>query len=308
MGGSGGFLGDIKPDEFLKKIRKAEEESVSSEFNTEVNSFINNLLLEVNNRPIEEIRTHLEIIIEAISKDIEKSIELIYGGSVAKHTYVDGLSDIDSLAIINNTSLENKSPKEVLDYFFERIKNRLPNTDIKLGRLAVTINYSDSIQIQILPTLKTSTGMKIADPNGENVWSTVIKPDKFAQKLKEVNASNAQKVVPIIKLAKSLISSLPEKRQITGYHTESLAIEAFENYSGSKKPKDMLKHFFTESSKRILDPIKDNTGQSVHVDDYLGIRNTVSRQIISDSFAQMARKMQNADGSNQIEIWKSLFK
>jgi hypothetical protein len=310
MGGSGGlgdFLGRIDPEDFMKKIRLAEEKSTSAEFNNEINRFINDLLVKINDRPIDEIKRHLEVILDSISSKIESTIDLIFGGSVQKHTYVDGLSDIDSLAIINNTGLENKNPKEVLDYFYNILKQRLPNTAISKGKLAVTINYSDNIQIQILPCIKTETGYKIAEYDGDN-WSTVIKPRKFAEKLQDVNSYNGQKVVPVIKLAKTIISNLPDKRQITGYHAESLAIEAFENYSGSKTPKEMLKHFFNESSKRILSPIKDNTGQSVHVDDYLGERNSVQRQIISDSFAQISRKMKNADATEQIDSWVSLLR
>ena len=306
MGGSGGFLGNINPDDFVRKIRQAEEKSTSAEFNNEINKLINDLLVTVNDRPIDEIKRHLEVIKAALSSEIESTLDLIYGGSVLKHTYVDGLSDIDSLAIINNTGLENKSPNEVLDFFYSKLKQRLPNTDISKGKLAVTINYSDNIQIQILPCIKTATGLKIAEFNGV-YWSTVIKPHKFAEKLSEINSINGQKVVPVIKLAKTIISKLPDKRQISGYHTESLAIEAFENYSGPKTPKEMLKHFFNESSKRILSPINDNTGQSVHVDDYLGVRNSLQRQIISDSFAQICRKMKNADATEQIDSWESLF-
>jgi len=306
MGGSGGFLGDIKPDDFVRKIRQAEEKSTSTEFNNAINKLINDLLVTVNDRPIDEIKKHLEVIKAALSSEIESSLDLIYGGSVLKHTYVDGLSDIDSLAIINNTGLEDKSPNEVLDFFYSKLKQRLPNTDISKGKLAVTISYSDNIQIQILPCIKTITGLKIAEFNGDN-WSTVIKPQKFAEKLSEINSINGQKVIPVIKLAKTIISRLPDKRQISGYHAESLAIEAFENYNGPKTPKEMLKHFFNESSNRILSPIKDNTGQSVHVDDYLGERNSVQRQIISDSFAQISRKMKNADATEQIDSWESLF-
>lgn len=308
MGGSGGFLGRIDPEDFVRKIRKAEENSADSEFNAEINKIIGELLTTVNDRPIEDIKKHLEIINAAIISDIESSIDLIYGGSVSKHTYVDGLSDIDSLAILNNTELVKKSPSEVLDYFYKTLKKRLPNTNISKGQLAVTLNYSDNIQIQILPALKTETGLKIAASNGENNWSNVIKPNKFAEKLRNINSENNQKVIPVIKLAKSIISNLPEKRQISGYHAESLAIEAFKNYKGSKYPKDMLKHFFDVSSKKVLTRIKDSTGQSVHVDDRLGSNNSVKRQIVSDSFAQIARKMQNADGAKQIELWKSLLK
>lgn len=307
MGGSGGFLGSIKPEDFVKKIREAEEKSTSAEFNNAINKLINDLLISINDRPIEEIKKHLDVINKAISSDIESSIDLIYGGSVSKHTYVDGLSDIDSLAILNDTKLANMSPKEVLKYFQTKLKQRLPNTDISIGKLAVTINFSDNTQIQILPALKTATGLKIAEFNGDN-WSNVIKPNIFVEKLREVNSTNAQKVIPVIKLAKSIISNLPEKRQITGYHAESLAIEAFENYKGTKTPKEMLKHFFDVSSNRLLNPIKDNTGQSVHVDDYLGERNSIQRQIISDSFSQIVRKMKNADAVENIGQWESLLK
>lgn len=307
MGGSGGgFLHKIDPEDYIKKIRQAEEKSTSAEFNNVINKLINDLLVKINDRPLDEIKKHFEVIKNALSSDIESSLDLMYGGSVLKHTYVDGLSDIDSLAIINNTELANKSPKEVLDYFYKKIKQRLPNTDISKGKLAVTINYTDSIQIQILPCIRTTTGLKIAEFHGAN-WSSVIKPKKFAEKLSEINSNNGQKVVPVIKLAKTIISNLPEKRQISGYHAESLAIKAFEKYNGSNTPKEMLKHFFNESSKRLLNPIKDNTGQSVHVDDYLGGRNSIRRQIISDSFAQISRKMKNADATEQINSWESLF-
>ncbi|WP_461643348.1 CBASS oligonucleotide cyclase [Labilibaculum euxinus] len=307
MGGSGGFLGNINPEDYMKKIREAEEKSTSAEFNAEINKFINDLLVKINNRPIDEIKRHLDVITKALSSEIDSSLNLIFGGSVAKHTYVDGLSDIDSLAIINNTHLGNKSPNEVLNYFYNKLIQRLPNTEISKGKLAVTVKYSDKIEIQILPALKTQTGIKIAKFDGDK-WSNIIRPKKFAEKLSEINSINRQKLVPVIKLAKSIISTLPDKRKTTGYHTESLAIEVFKNYNGTKTSKDMLKHFFDQASKVVLKPIVDRTNQSIHVDDYLGNRNSIQRQIVSDSFAQICRKMKNADAIEQISTWKSFFK
>jgi predicted nucleotidyltransferase len=38
----------------------------------------------------------------------------LFGGSVAKHTYVDGLSDIDSLLVINGSDLAEGTPREAL--------------------------------------------------------------------------------------------------------------------------------------------------------------------------------------------------
>ncbi|MBN2571866.1 MAG: nucleotidyltransferase [Ignavibacteriales bacterium] len=309
MGGSGGFFGTgkIDPKEYIKKSRETEEKTLNAEFVTEVNKLISDLLVSKNERPIEEIRRHLDEIKSAISSNIEDTIDLNFGGSVTKHTYVNGLSDIDSLAILNKTELSSKSPHEVLDYFYETLKKKLPKTDIQKGALAITINYSDNIQIQILPAIRTTTGIKIAASNGKNEWSKVIKPTKFAEKLSQINSANSQKIVPVIKLAKYLISKLPEKRQTTGYHTESLAIEVFKNYAGSNNSKELLKHFFSSASEVVLKRIKDTTGQSLHVDDYLGQNNSVQRLMISDSFSQLSRKMQNADGAQDIDMWKSIL-
>ena len=103
----------------------------------------------------------------------------MYGGSIKKHTYVDGLSYVDALATINSTDLENKTPDEIMNIMIDKIQQRLPETDIKKGKLAVTVSFSDGCEIQILPAIKTKTGVKIASQDGLN-WSKVIKPDNFA--------------------------------------------------------------------------------------------------------------------------------
>ena len=44
-----------------------------------------------------------------------------------------------------------------------------------------------------------------------------------------------------------------------------------------------------------MNPISDSTGQSIHVDDYLGSRSSNSRRMVSDSLSQISRRMNNAD-------------
>lgn len=308
MGSSGGsFSSYLDPSESANKIREAEKGSYDKIYDSKVNSNLNNFLADVNNRPVEEIGKHLETIQKAIESDIEGFIDLIFGGSVSKHTYVDGLSDVDSLAIINSGELSEKTAHEVLSYFFKRLQQRLPNTEISPGKLAVTVKYSDGCEIQILPAIKTATGYKIAASDGTNNWSNVVKPSKFVEKLTSVNKANDNKVVPVIKLVKSIISTFPESRKLSGYHTESLAIEVFKNYLGPIQTKAMLKHFFSEASNRVMNPITDSTGQSRHVDDYLGARNSINRRMVSDSLSQIFRKMNNADAKRDIETWNKLF-
>jgi hypothetical protein len=308
MGGSGGNLfKNSNPSESANKIREAEQNSLDKTHEAKVNNDLKDILSNFNERPVVEINQHLQTLKQAIDSNIEGSINLLFGGSVSKHTYIDGLSDIDSLAILNSTELANKTPHEVLKYFAERLQQRLPNTKISIGNLAATVKYSDNIEVQLLPAIKTKTGYKIAASDGSNSWSNVVKPRKFAEKLISVNKENGNKVVPVVKLAKSIISTLPNQRKLSGYHTESLAIEVFKNYAGPQQTKAMVKHFFDEASKRVMRPIADSTGQSRHVDDYLGSRNSTNRRMVTDSLSQIVRRMNNADAKRDSDTWAKLF-
>ena len=194
-----------------------------------------------------------------------------------------------------------------MQIFKNRLQQRLPYSDISIGNLAVTVKFTDGTEVQILPTIKTATGYKIAASDGSNNWSNVIRPVRFIEKFTSVNRDNGNKVVPVIKLAKAIISTFPDKRQLSGYHTESVAIEAFKNYNGPQQPKAMLNHFFKEASKIVMNPITDSTGQSMHVDDYLGGRNSVDRQMVSDSLSQIERRMKNANANKNVNSWEKIF-
>ena len=90
---------------------KCLEEKTSEEaFDTIVAETLGNLLAEYNDRDSELVAERLENIKSSIQGEIESSVDTLYGGSVAKHTYVDGLSDIDSFIILNKTDLADKKP------------------------------------------------------------------------------------------------------------------------------------------------------------------------------------------------------
>ncbi|WP_366924372.1 nucleotidyltransferase [Metallumcola ferriviriculae] len=302
MGGSGGgfFGGSSTPEELIKRLRDEEETAQDQAFETRVNEIIGNLLADYNDRNRESISAHLSTIKSALEQFIEDTVDLLYGGSVQKHTYVDGISDIDTLVLLNNTELEDLTPTDVKQYFVDRLKERLPRTDISSGKLAVTIKFHDA-EIQILPAAKYRDGFKIPSPDAEQ-WS-YIRPKAFANKMSEVNSHNNGKVVPVVKLVKSIISNLPDNRRLSGYHAEALSVEIFKDYQGEKTPKKMLKHFFNEAPKYVTRPITDSTGQSIHVDDYLGQEKSLQRLIIADTIARIGRRMKNADGAKSVEKW-----
>jgi predicted nucleotidyltransferase len=311
MGGSGGsgWSSSNSSIGIDKLLQEANEQTNTLSYTSEVNSLLQDALKKYNDRDTEAINKHIEDLKKAIEKELEDSVNLIFGGSVRKYTFINGLSDVDLLVLINETSLQGKTPKEVLDYFARQIQQRRPNTDVSPpGKLAVTVRYSDGCEVQLLPAIKTATGFKIASPIYENQWSNVVRPEAFARKLTAVNQACSGKVVPVIKLFKAAVKEVfPKNLKLSGYHAESLAIEAFERYEGRRTYKDMLNHLCRTASDRVKVPIKDRTGQSIHVDDYLGSENSKERNRVSSWLGRLATRLEKADRLQSLEEWQKLF-
>ena len=306
MGGSGSrsgyFSGD--PDRAQKQVAQAEAEARDQAYEQACNELLASYLTNFNDRDREAITTHLEQIKQALEKELAGTIDLRFGGSVAKHTYVDGLSDIDSLVMLDSCELASRPPTDAKAYLARRLAERFPETEVVQGTLAVTLNFSNA-QIQLLPAVSCGDNVQIADRTGTR-WAE-IRPREFTGALTGVNQQVGNKVVPTVKLAKGIISNLADKQQISGYHAESLAVEVFRGYKGPTRSKDMLQYYFSEGAKRLLHPIRDRTGQSVHVDDYLGSPLSLERKIVSDGFSRIARKMRMADVAGSTDEWRSLF-
>lgn len=304
MGGSGGFLYRYKPDQIKQMVEEAAIKTRSEEFEVEVSDRLSELLIEYNDRDVEKIRSYLNKIKELLQEDIEGTVDLRFGGSITRHTYVDGLSDVDCLVHLKDPALQSMSPKDVLQYFKEKIEQRLGRfVDVSVGNLAVTIEYPDGTKIQLLPAIDRGAGVVIPASRGDT-WSNVIRPDRFAERLTEVNQACNSKVVPAIKLVKGITNKLlPGEHHLTGYHIESLAIEVFKTYTGRMTIKAMVERFFEGVKDLVIRTIKDKTGQSVHVDDYLGGENSQLRRAISNDLDNISRKIKNANTRAETSAW-----
>ena len=151
-------------------------------------------------------------------------------------TNVTGLSDVDVLLIVNQSLMVNQPPASVIQQVQRTLSARLPNNHVRAGNLAVTVGYSDGIEIQVLPAIRTSSGgVRIAEP-GSTGWGSVVHPENFAGRLAEVNNANNGRVVQVIKLAKAMANCYISRpnRKLSGYHLESLAVSAFRNYRGPR--------------------------------------------------------------------------
>lgn len=304
-GGSSQRDWDSTPGDIFKKIQEADYQSQKVGYDAWTFDFLTKCLGDFNNRDTELIKQQIKTISSALGRDIDGVITTQFGGSISKKTHINGLSDVDTLVILNDTSLADKSPAEVLDYFHKRLKQRFPNSAVEKGDMTVTIDLNGN-SIQLLPALKYKTGIKISD---EGEWSSIVSPSVFARKLTVVNQEQNGKLIPGIKIIKGIAANLPENAKLKGYHIESLAVEIFSKNKQSpvNNIKDVIIQFFKESPNLVKNPIKDTTGQTFYVDEYLGRKQSINRLIAADALERISRKIDIAESSCQKDIWDNLI-
>jgi len=301
-GGGGGFIPSNNAN-LQKKIEDAREQE-KQQLDQQVNELLRNTLIQYNDRDTELTRQRLDDL-SGVMGDKTEIESMLFGGSVAKHTYVDGLSDIDALVILDRDTTQGLSSQDVLTKMHENLTVNLTQggiVSIEKGALAVTIKYNDGMEIQVLPGVRSDDTLKIPDSSGVG-WNAT-QPKVFQDKLTDLNKSMNNSLVPTIKLVKSLISDLPKQQQLSGYHVESLAIDAVEGYKGDTSPRALLNHILEHVSERARQPMNDITGQSRNVDDYLGEADSTQRKLVSQAVAGIHRRLNAATSLTQ---WKVMF-
>lgn len=306
MGGSSGTGSYFSANDAKALEEQARKHLEQSRLDSTVNSFLQSELTEINDRDTDLINERLETIEQALGRRIDGVERLLFGGSVAKHTFVNGLSDIDALVEIDEEGISKRSPDEVTSSLETALRQALPQRDVKdirKGRMAVTVTYLDGTEIQLLPAIKVSDELAVSSGDS-NSWMS-IQPRNFARVLTDTNQRQGGAVVPAIKLAKSIFANKLGEDGPSGYHVEALAVDAFRRYSGPRTPKAMVTHLVRVASNRVLQPIHDISGQSRYVDDNLGQANSAARRKLSRSFGRLVRTMEN---SKSLGDWDRLIR
>jgi len=302
-GGGGGRYTRPSSDYIDRKIALAQERE-RQQLDGDVNELLQKLLAQFNARDRDIIRSRIESVGEILG-DTAQMETILLGGSAAKHTDVNGISDVDALVILDRADLVGKEPQFVLDSFHEALDVKLPRNEVqsvRKGTLAVTVTYRDGTEVQLLPALRSKSTVSIASSDGKS-WSDT-KPDVFRRELTNANQRLNQALVPAVKLVKSIVSDLPKQKQLTGYHIETLAVDAARGYRGANTPKALLLHVLGHSAQRVLEPIADVTGQSRSVDLYLGRANSLERRNVSQALLGMKRRLEAATSVSQ---WRTVL-
>lgn len=184
MGGSGGF-GGYRSIGMGAQLSSSTSGAQASQREIEMNKFLEDLLKEYNSRDVEAIRTHLNEIEKVLGREIEGLDRILFGGSISKHTFIEGTSDVDALVILDNAIHKDATPKELQTAFAQMLRQRFPNTEIKCGTLSVTVKFSN-YEIQLLPAMKNNGKLQIASSDGSH-WSSLINSAKFTERLTATN-------------------------------------------------------------------------------------------------------------------------
>lgn len=207
MGGSGGggFLRGQDPEKISGWMDRATRNTDDAEYVSTINGALQEILASYNDRDIELVRDRIQEIAESIEDELDTFIDTRFGGSVQKKTYVEGFSDVDALFILRDKDLERLSPQELMKDFASVIESNTDfSAEIVEGNMAVTVEYDDGMELQILPTLARPNGLRIPNPDGTG-WSPTIRPQDFASKLTDSNQQLNGRLVPTIKLAKGAL-------------------------------------------------------------------------------------------------------
>jgi predicted nucleotidyltransferase len=302
-GGGGRRYSGPSTEDLQRRIEQAQEQE-RQRLDGDVNEMLQRLLAHFNDRDTESTKRRLAEIGKMLGETVEVD-NILFGGSVAKHTDVSGISDVDALVILSEKDLAGKSPETLLDKFYETLDQNLPRSAVsavRKGRLAVTVEYLDGSEIQLLPALRTGEKISIAAADGKG-WSDTT-PKTFQRDLTKANTRLNQGLVPAIKLMKSIVSDFPKQKQLTGYHIEAMALEAAAGYRGPNTAKALLIHLLGRAAERVLKPIVDSTGQSRTLDSYLGRADSIERRNISQALEGMKRRLEVATTVGQ---WRSVF-
>src|SRR2546429_6812184 len=162
-GGGGPSYFPSKPNQLQNLIRQTQESTEQKRMDSDVNQYLQDLLIKLNNRKTEKVQEYIDGI-DRILKEEHEVERLLFGGSVAKHTFVDGLSDVDALVVLNKEHFQGKNPKEVLGVFLESLQGGLARDEVATldkGNMAVTVTYRDGTEIQLLPALRNRKDVSI---------------------------------------------------------------------------------------------------------------------------------------------------
>ena len=306
MGGSGGYgferrqRTNWQPANLESSLAQTRQQAAAAE----VTAMFRDVLAQINQIDTEALNRHKEEIFQALKSAFEEAYGLRGGGSYSQHTYVNGISYVDMLFVLDafsSSSIPNKNDsKAVLADMEKRLRQRFPTTETKTGRMAVTLKFSDGLELQVLPAFRYRSGYRVPDYRGTG-W-VAARPHVFTKLLQRRNAEVGGQLLPCIKLAKQICEN--QGVEVKSYHLSNMAVKAFEHYTGPRSHEEMLRHFFSKAKELTASRMRDITGQGAYVDNYL--TSQAQRIVLARQLSAIEQKIARAEGD--ASKWQQLLK
>ncbi|MCW1941515.1 hypothetical protein OMD49_27790 [Bacillus anthracis] len=81
-------------------------------------------------------------------------------------------------------------------------------------------------------------------------------------------------------MQKNINAALPKQRQLSGYHLESLAIDAFKIPNHTPKTyKGMVEHFCRHAERAVLKPITEKNGKCKSIKIFRSMESDFRKQV-----------------------------
>ncbi|MGE3108822.1 MAG: hypothetical protein AB7O77_10805 [Phycisphaerales bacterium] len=300
MGGSGGGGYQGLPSDYRAKLDGliAQERQT---LNAQVDQYLATFLAAANAADPQLVRKRLDDIAKHLrgAADVE---QLLFGGSVAKRTSVDGISDVDAFVLLDRDPAQTQQPQFLTKTFAEELRVKMPGLTIVAEKMSVTVQYQDRMIIELLPAVRRGNDIMIGRPDGVR-WQRTA-PKIFREELTKANQRTGGNLIRVIKLFKVANGQQPSQKQLEGYHIEAMATECTKGYDGPFTPRALFGRFLESAAQRVLTPMSESTGQSRYIDEYLGAGQSLERRNVAQNLLGLKRRL---DAASSIAEWKSIF-
>jgi len=269
----------------IKDFRNQIKIEIKKEKRINGRKYLNNLKRSLGGQNKKEIYL-VQKRINKIDKILKKNfkIELILSGSVTKHTYVHGLSDIDILVNLREESPKSINPKMVQ----ERIKNIL-KTDFKTENdlEAINILVDKKIKIQLVPVILKDKDIFFPSKGGKK-WIKIL-PQRFSNQLKKRDDKLCKKLSTLIRIIKIInVEEIASKNRLKNHHIEVLAYLYSLKNPGEENILNWLHDFFLYAKDRVKEKVRDTSNQFTFVDNYLGKPKNKRRKEVSKNLEEVS--------------------
>jgi hypothetical protein len=252
---------------------------------------------------IDKVRMNTERIGRAVTHACGHQTQVMISGSLPKGTFVKGISDIDLLAIRKARTFTCISPRQLRHSILEALYAGISPARVTEDRFAAKVD-APPLSIHIVPCVYALS--QVGFPVSECEW-TPIRPHIFAARLYRRNEHLRGKLTTAIRLAKVILNNLGHYPRVSGCHIEALALMATARIVSHHDILSILSSILSFSARRIVEPTRDVTLQTRHVDAHLGKAFSQERRSLAAQIATVAEAISRSRAQSNYKPLQDLL-